>query len=82
MVKGISKQVILVKPQEDDLFEQAIFFVKDNAHSFSEQDLLRQAKEALKNPEGRTKPDGKRAFLGFLAGALVASAMWLSFLLI
>lgn len=31
MVKGISRQVIVVRPPNQELFEQAIFILKDKA---------------------------------------------------
>ena len=31
MVKGVSRQVILVRPPEPKLFEQAIFILRDDA---------------------------------------------------
>ncbi|MCD7859296.1 MAG: hypothetical protein LUH51_03875 [Firmicutes bacterium] len=56
MVKGISKQVVVVNAPEEKLFEQAIFILKDGASAVSEEELLRQARRAVRNPgPGRRK---------------------------
>ena len=43
MVKGTTRQVLVVRPQESDLFEQAIFLLREEAleqHGVTEQALL------------------------------------------
>ena len=40
MVKGISRQVILVNSSETDVFEQAIFILKENAGIVTDEMLL------------------------------------------
>ena len=49
MVKGVSRQVVVVKSMDADLFEQAIFLVRDGAipkQGVTEADILRQANAA------------------------------------
>lgn len=46
MVKGVSKQVIVVRQPEAKLFEQAIFLLRDDAAAVTDEELLRQANEA------------------------------------
>ena len=49
MVKGITRQVVVVKGGEPELFEQAIFLVKDSALSrggVTEEALLKEARRA------------------------------------
>lgn len=47
MVKGSARQVILVRPPESDLFEQAIFVLKESkTGEVSDQEILRQANQA------------------------------------
>lgn len=73
MVKGISRQVILVHPSETDLFEQAIFILKDNSSGVTDEMLLREAKRILNNPK-------KRVFYGpvwAFGGALLTAIAWL-----
>jgi len=83
MVKGISKQVVLVKPQGETAFEQAIFIVKDGAAGITEQELLRQAVSAAAEDAGISK---SRKHLGdvfaFLTGAGLVGLSWLLSVLI
>ena len=48
MVKGISRQVILVQSPDTNLFEQAIFILKDNmGEGVTDELLLKEAKQAI-----------------------------------
>ena len=76
MVKGTSRQVILVRSPEQKLFEQAIFILKENAEGVSDEDLLREARHAIGRPEK------KRHFYLYGAfwaggGAVVTGLVWL-----
>jgi len=75
MVKGISKQVILVRPQEEDLFEQAIFIVRDGVSGITEKELLRQAGAAADVDRKRQRID-LTTLLGFLGGGSVVGLIW------
>ena len=50
MVKGIQRQVILVPSPDPELFDQAIFILKDSAvkKGVTEQMLLKQARQAIR----------------------------------
>ena len=75
MVKGISRQVIVVKAPDPELFEQAIFILKDKAvrEGVTDQMLLKQAKEAI----GRKKHRGLgRMLLSMLLGAGITAGIW------
>lgn len=75
MVKGISRQVVLVHSPETELFEQAIFILKDNAQGVSDDMLLKEAKRIINHPKK------KRSFYGPLwacGGALVTGIIWLT----
>lgn len=52
MVKGISRQVIVVHSPDPKLFEQAIFILKDEAveKGVTEEALLKEAQEAIRRP--------------------------------
>ncbi len=83
MVKGISKQVIVVRQPEAKLFEQAIFLLRDDAEAVTDDELLRQANEAadayLRRHAGSTgKPRRFRwSAAGFmLLGAAVTGLAW------
>ena len=80
MVKGISKQVIVVQSPEPELFEQAIFILKERAVSrgVSEEALLKEAKRLIAGSPGKQKR--RSAFCGPIwaaGGALLTGAVWL-----
>ena len=80
MVKGISKQVIVVHSPDRKLFEQAIFILSDEAMEqagITDDMLLREAKRCIRNPK-QTKR--KPMFLGIAytsAGAALTGVIWL-----
>ena len=86
MVKGISRQVIVVQNPDKDLFEQAIFILTDEAVSkgVSDQQLLRQANQAIAGV-GKKQKGRSRCFYGpawAAAGAAVTGLAWLITLII
>ena len=78
MVKGISKQVIVVNSPDKELFDQAIFILKDEAVSqgITEELLLKEAKKTI-------GISGKKRYLRYYGpvwacgGALATGAAWL-----
>ena len=74
MVKGISRQVILVHSPETDIFEQAIFILKDNADSVTDEMLLKEARRIINSPQKRRKMMGP---VWACAGAAVTGIAWL-----
>ena len=89
MVKGITRQVILVKSPDPRLFEEAIFLVRDEAlarEGVDAEQVIRQARQAA---DGYLRRSGGR-FQGWLrylvgpawaaGGAVAASACWLVWL--
>lgn len=79
MVKGISKRAVVVRPQGEQLFEQAIFIVAEGAMGvMSQQDMLR---EATRIAGGYSpKKTGKRMLalpLIFAAGMASMGVVWL-----
>jgi len=77
MVKGISRQVIVVHSPEPKLFEQAIFIVKDEAvkKGITEDALLKEAKKLIAVPE-KTRSFW-RGTLWAGSGALATGVLWL-----
>lgn len=80
MVKGISRQVIVVQSPDPKLFEQAIFILKDEAiqSGVTKEALMREAHQAVR--EGRVH--GHRKFYVYGAvwacgGALLTGLVWL-----
>jgi len=85
MVKGISRQVVVVKSLDTSLFEQAIFLIRDGAVSrkgVTEEDILREANEAAAACI-QPRAGGARALrlwqraLYALGGAGVTALIWL-----
>ena len=76
MVKGISRQVIVVPSPDPALFEQAIFILKDQAvgEGITEEILLKEAKRAIHSPERHTRLTGP---LWAVCGALITGLVWL-----
>ena len=78
MVKGISRQVIVVHDPQCKLFEQAIFILSDGAigkEGVTDQALLQEAKRLFGNA-----PKRKLRFYGPVwacGGAVITAAVWL-----
>ena len=51
MVKGVSRQVIVVRPQDGKLYEQAIFILKEDAQDVTDDMLLREAVQLAARPK-------------------------------
>ena len=74
MVKGISKQVILVHAPETELFEQAIFILKDNAEEVTDEILLKEAKRIINSPKKKRVLSGP---VWACLGASLTAVIWL-----
>lgn len=78
MVKGISRQVIVVRGPDQKLFEQAIFILKDEAVSqgITEEALLKEAQQVVSRPLQK-----RRLWLygpvWACGGALLTGLVWL-----
>jgi len=89
MVKGISRQVIVVHSPDPKLFEQAIFILKDNAvgEGITDEALLKEAQKAIHTvrrspwrPSVRTKKRRHLYLYGAVwaaGGALLTGLTWL-----
>lgn len=81
MVKGTSRQVIVVQGPEEKLFEQAIFILKDNAlkEGITDEDLMKEARSVLRG--GSLPAGGKKLYLygsvWAAGGALTTALVWL-----
>lgn len=73
MVKGISKQVILVQAPETEMYDQAIFILKDNAENITDEMLLREAKRMLNSPKNHIHSGPIWA----CCGAALTGILWL-----
>ena len=76
MVKGITKQVIVVHSPEPKLFEQAIFILKEDAvgEGITDEMLLKEAKKAV---NCRKIPRNLSGPVWACAGAGVTGLVWL-----
>lgn len=84
MVKGTSRQVILVHSPDPKLFEQAIFILKDEAVSqgITEEALMKEAQMVLRH---RDKPRKHLYMYGAVwaaGGAILTGIAWLVTVLI
>ena len=77
MVKGVSRQVIVVQSPDRKLFEQAIFILRDDVpqQGITDEMLLREARTAAR---GRKKqPAGAPGPIWACGGALLTAFVWL-----
>ena len=78
MVKGTTRQVILVKGTGEKLFEQAIFLVRDDAlrsGGVTEEALLQQARQVCAQTPPRLCLRAR--LLWACCGALLTGFIWL-----
>lgn len=74
MVKGVSRQAILVRPPDQKLFEQAIFILREDAGGVTDEMLLREAMAVSRE----SKPASRlRGPLWAAGGVLCTVAIWL-----
>ena len=86
MVKGISRQVIVVHSPDPKLFEQAIFILKDGAvgDGVTDEALLKEAQKAIHGGDRK----GKRRHLYLYGavwaagGAVLTGLVWLATVLL
>lgn len=74
MVKGITRQVIFVESPDTQLFEQAIFILKDSRKEISDDMLLKEAKRILNMPQKNRSLYGPVWACG---GAVLTGLIWL-----
>lgn len=80
MVKGVSQRVVVVRPDENGMFEQAIFLVRD--YSVPRSDAVREACRIAnsylmgRTARRRSKSAVWKLVLAFIAGVLASSGVW------
>lgn len=85
MVKGISRQVIVVHSPDQKLFDQAIFILRDDAvkEGITDEMLLKSANKLLCSASPNRKiPLTSYGAVWACAGALVTGIAWLITVLI
>ena len=85
MVKGISRQVIVVQSPGPELFEQAIFILRDEAvgEGITDEILMKQAQQVIRG--GRPEKSRHLYLYGAVwatGGALITGLAWLLTVLI
>lgn len=85
MVKGVSRQVILVQSPGEELFDQAIFILKDEAVSkgVTDEQLLKQARQAIHGgKQGKRKKLWLYGPVWACGGAVITGLVWLATVLL
>lgn len=79
MVKGVSRQVIVVHAPEPKLFDQAIFILKDDVgEGVTDELLLKEAQKAIHGSSGsRKRHVYLYAAFWALGGSLATGLVWL-----
>lgn len=76
MVKGITRQVYVVRSPDRALFEQAIFILREDAAAVTDEMLMKEAQRAIRQPNA----EGPGPFYGplwALGGGTVTALIWL-----
>lgn len=80
MVKGISRQVIVVQSPDQKLFEQAIFILKDNAVSeegITDDALLKEARRLIQGSAPKKRKLSAYGPVWACGGAVLTGLVWL-----
>lgn len=78
MVKGITRQVVVVSGPDPKLFDQAIFLVREDALAqggVSEEALLQEARRACRSAEPSVSWTMRLLWAG--GGAAITGLLWL-----
>ena len=85
MVKGVSKQVIVLHSPEQAMFEQAIFILKEDAvgrEGITDDALLDEAKKLIRSGQQGSKRPWHYGPLWACGGAAAVGLLWLLLLLL
>lgn len=79
MVKGVSRQVIVVHAPGEELFDQAIFILKDTAVSkgITDEMLLKQAQQVIRSNSGKKRKLWLYGPVWACGGAMLTALVWL-----
>lgn len=77
MVKGVSRQVIVVKSPEPQLFEQAIFILKEDAKGITDAQLLKEANQVIRSSVDKKRGILTRGPIWACGGAALTGIAWL-----
>lgn len=85
MVKGVSRQVIVLENPEQKLFEQAIFILKEGklGEGITEQALMKEAQNLLRGARpGRRRNPLLHGAVWAAGGSLLTGLVWLLTILV
>lgn len=78
MVKGISRQVIVVDAPETKLFEQAIFILREGSPAVTDQMLLKEADHLIRNASpGKRRRKRIAGPIWAFGGAMIMALVWI-----
>lgn len=81
MVKGVSRQVIVVQGADQKIFDQAIFILKDSVlgKGITDEALLKEAEQAIhgREPAGPGRRWYRCGPVWAAGGAVVTGLIWL-----
>jgi len=79
MVKGISRQVIVLHSPDPKLFDQAIFILKDKAveQGVTEEALMKEANRLIASPRPKAPRLALYGPVWACGGAAVTGILWL-----
>ena len=76
MVKGVSRQVIVLQSPDREHFEQAIFILREGQIPVSDDVLLREASKIFAKRSGETKQSFWHRAGWVACGGGIVSALW------
>ena len=84
MVKGISRQVIVVHSPDPKLFEQAIFILKEDAvgEGVTNEELLKEAQQVIRGAGSRKRKLWLYGPVWACGGAFLTGLVWLASMLV
>ena len=73
MIRGVNRQVIVLRPDRDSAFETVYFMLKSEQQkpSVTERDILREANKIISENYREKRTGGEKKSAGFLRGALI-----------
>ncbi len=79
MVKGVSRQVIVVHAPDTKLFDQAIFILKEDTQEITDEALLKEAQKAIRGPVSARKKRKMHLYgpVWACGGAAITGLVWL-----
>ena len=77
MVKGISRQVVVVQSPDPKLFEQAIFILRDGQQGVTDEALLTEANRLIGSNQSRKRSWFYAGPVWAAAGAMATGLIWL-----